>query len=511
MQSHNQQQIPQIQDNEKSLQSLKPHQEIQLKEQGIESYHEENNIDKKEKSTSPLSFSRNEESGNKERPSTYTNPSSPRQMETEKQQQNLQQEISVSNQSPATPSTGGNGDDVFKMYTCKYCGKKFDRAFSCNRHERIHTGYKPCFCCVCGRGFSEPRNLRHHVIRFHSDGALRHLIKRDRRKKKDSTLQTLEEQSEIQLEQSIDNNNIKPDNLDITENKSLDYLSSNNVLKDANSSNTSVPVNGITTINTSNSNVRWSMNNSENEHKNSLNRNAKIKPEENVYLENNAEKSLDELDSYNRGISEKTTNSFTTASETYSNNLSKIITTSLENNILQTDKRTKNNQHNTLNTSSNQQNSINASNNLQKQINTNDLEPGEIRLDEKSKILDRDKDQKIMPVNEETQTRLNVRTPTPEDNSNGILDHSPQFSSYAPRLNIIQQPVERNKALIPITDDIGRSFYECPYCHKLFGSSSDMNRHLDFHEDLRPYTCDYCDYSARTNSQLKVHKMRHEG
>lgn len=78
---------------------------------------------------------------------------------------------------------GSTGEDLFKMYTCRFCGKKFDRAFSCNRHERVHTGYKPCFCRVCGRGFSEPRNLRHHVIRFHSDGSLRHLIKRDRRKK----------------------------------------------------------------------------------------------------------------------------------------------------------------------------------------------------------------------------------------------------------------------------------------------------------------------------------------
>ncbi|KAG0702923.1 PR domain zinc finger protein 13 [Chionoecetes opilio] len=82
-----------------------------------------------------------------------------------------------------SPGVSGGQDDVFKLYTCRFCGKKFDRAFSCNRHERVHTGYKPCFCRVCGRGFSEPRNLRHHVIRFHSDGSLRHLIKRDRRRK----------------------------------------------------------------------------------------------------------------------------------------------------------------------------------------------------------------------------------------------------------------------------------------------------------------------------------------
>ena len=109
-----------------------------------------------------------------------------------KEVQNTEEDQSSNGSYPSSPTsespevvevsetTATTGDDIFKMYTCRYCGKKFDRAFSCNRHERVHTGFKPCFCCVCGRGFSEPRNLRHHVIRFHSDGALRHLIKRDR-------------------------------------------------------------------------------------------------------------------------------------------------------------------------------------------------------------------------------------------------------------------------------------------------------------------------------------------
>lgn len=68
------------------------------------------------------------------------------------------------------------------QFKCRYCDKTFDRIFSVHRHERVHTGFKPCVCKACGRGFSEKRNLRHHIIRFHSDGSGRELLKRNRNK-----------------------------------------------------------------------------------------------------------------------------------------------------------------------------------------------------------------------------------------------------------------------------------------------------------------------------------------
>lgn len=92
---------------------------------------------------------------------------------------------------PSVPSNGSNlaigeiEETAPGQFKCRYCDKTFDRIFSVHRHERVHTGYKPCICKVCGRGFSEKRNLRHHIIRFHSDGSGRELLKRAR---KDKTL-----------------------------------------------------------------------------------------------------------------------------------------------------------------------------------------------------------------------------------------------------------------------------------------------------------------------------------
>ena len=80
--------------------------------------------------------------------------------------------------SSATPGTSQSQPDLGLnlrredgLFVCRYCNKGFDRSFSVIRHERMHTGFKPCVCRHCGRGFSEPRNLRQHMERFHSHTA----------------------------------------------------------------------------------------------------------------------------------------------------------------------------------------------------------------------------------------------------------------------------------------------------------------------------------------------------
>lgn len=79
------------------------------------------------------------------------------------------------------------------------------------------------------------------------------------------------------------------------------------------------------------------------------------------------------------------------------------------------------------------------------------------------------------------------------------------------RLDVVNKPIKRESAYKPVIMSDGRTAYHCLYCNKNFCTMSDVNRHMDFHEDIRPYKCRFCNYYARTNSQLKVHMMRHQG
>lgn len=49
-----------------------------------------------------------------------------------------------------------------KLFTCKYCGKAFNRPKKVEIHQRIHTGEKPFRCMTCGKLFAEAGNLKKH-------------------------------------------------------------------------------------------------------------------------------------------------------------------------------------------------------------------------------------------------------------------------------------------------------------------------------------------------------------
>ena len=51
---------------------------------------------------------------------------------------------SYATHSPGTPTTSNSGYPK----KCRFCDKVFEKGYSLQRHERIHTGFKPCYCEV---------------------------------------------------------------------------------------------------------------------------------------------------------------------------------------------------------------------------------------------------------------------------------------------------------------------------------------------------------------------------
>ncbi|XP_062421321.1 zinc finger protein ZFAT-like isoform X4 [Pungitius pungitius] len=51
---------------------------------------------------------------------------------------------------------------------------------------------------------------------------------------------------------------------------------------------------------------------------------------------------------------------------------------------------------------------------------------------------------------------------------------------------------------------------KCPYCDSYFlKNSSDFQRHIWFHQGVKPFVCHMCDYAGRSRSNLKTHMNRH--
>ncbi|XP_025016967.1 putative uncharacterized protein DDB_G0286901 [Tetranychus urticae] len=123
------------------------------------------------------------------------------------------------------------------QFKCRFCDKTFDRIFSVHRHERVHTGYKPCICKECGRGFSEKRNLRHHTIRFHSDGSGRELLKRNRKEKSMASAASFLKKAAVRLlsNSSVEGSAMEED--DIMSNRLTSDNNNNNINININSNN----------------------------------------------------------------------------------------------------------------------------------------------------------------------------------------------------------------------------------------------------------------------------------
>uniref|UniRef100_A0A3Q3W191 C2H2-type domain-containing protein n=1 Tax=Mola mola TaxID=94237 RepID=A0A3Q3W191_MOLML len=54
--------------------------------------------------------------------------------------------------------------ELLKDFTCRECGRVFNRRHHLIVHVRSHSGEKPYHCDICGKGFSQSQNVKIHKI-----------------------------------------------------------------------------------------------------------------------------------------------------------------------------------------------------------------------------------------------------------------------------------------------------------------------------------------------------------
>lgn len=450
-------------------------------------------------------------------------------------------------------------------FQCKMCPKTFDRIFSLQRHERIHSGVKACFCKICGRGFSELRNLRHHIIRFHAESAQKEPLpyrRRPNRMRNISSSQKLvsflkktavrilnsmgqnkldppediQNSVKIEKESVQSHNESEPQNLstsatandaenatekNVTETmpKLFDATSHVTQLSPTSNDLSEVPppklspglsneVKDPNTTKDTSSNTNGAVEVLQDPKRSLLGNRRKGRPFKLSSMSNQA---------LNLGVDEML---FPLHDSSFFGKHAAAIT---ESSLLQATEF--------LNGCLKQEiafpqlNFFNMNNQeLPPGINISEAQTSTIQESPSSSNIDIQETSSSMNIQDQpTNEPIDMRNPVvkekdnispkQESESQEIKDKSTTIAPIESNIGLnVFNDTQQNSTTLKLADTFeSRCLFPCSYCHKSFNSIADINRHMSFHADIRPFKCPYCNYCSRTNSQLKVHMMRHEG
>lgn len=418
-------------------------------------------------------------------------------------------------------------------FQCSYCCKSFDRIFSLQRHERIHTGVKPCYCKACGRGFSERRNLRHHIIRFHSDVSQRDQLRRRRRAAAARSrngnggspgggvtgsgggshkLVSFLKKTAVRILNSMDQTKEESEEEDGTY-EDDDAMGDEEDHEDGSDKDSD----------------HFAEKARESDEQNSFH----LPQERDPTKPEGEEKTDDGEEEDNKTIiyplESGPADVAPQPEKEPPKEASGSSTTEVKSATVEETKKASTTANKRKKGKPVRYGAAVMLGSPSRDADMDAVDQG-IKMEELREERAADEcgetesaDDGGHPYSEEEMAawaqlgkQLGGNCENGDARGSAILKaqlrgHGSFFSSYNPRLGVVENPISRDEACKPHVGPDGKLVYPCSYCSKAFCSTSDLHRHMDFHEDVRPFKCPYCSYHSRTNSQLKVHMMRHCG
>ncbi|GIY64916.1 uncharacterized protein CDAR_483102 [Caerostris darwini] len=456
------------------------------------------------------------------------------QPQTQPSTNNHEETVRNSSRSPSENSpTAENFEDKNLVqgcnFQCKVCPKTFDRVFSLQRHERIHSGVKACFCKICGRGFSELRNLRHHIIRFHEESAQKEPLpyrRRPNRMRNVSSSQKLVSflkktavrilnsmgQSKTESATQPEQNDNSADKQSAATNASPEFDRN-----DAQNFTNTVPTNTAENL----------------QEQNTLSTMPTLFDATSQVTRLSPSQDLNEVPppKLSPGVSEDLKD-LSAANKIETGNNGAVE-------VLQDPKRSllgnrRKGRPFKLSTMSSQSLNLGSDDILFPLADTSFLEKHADAISESSLLQATEilngclKPEVAFPqlnyynMEQSPNEPIDMRNPIVKEKSevplkkeienNEVQDRNAVFPTENNLgMNVFNDTTQNSAAMKMPESYESRCLFPCSYCHKSFNSITDINRHMSFHADIRPFKCPYCSYCSRTNSQLKVHMMRHEG
>ncbi|KAI8793503.1 zinc finger protein 665 [Biomphalaria glabrata] len=89
-------------------------------------------------------------------------------------------------------------------------------------------------------------------------------------------------------------------------------------------------------------------------------------------------------------------------------------------------------------------------------------------------------------------------------------DVEPGSNPFAEEMQFIDHLSQQRKFLDMEKDDMDQSQFSCPICTFMFDTPEELQNHMNYHDEIKPYKCEECGRGFRSKNVLQKHMQLHK-